>query len=196
MQRLLALFPDQVWTALPRLGFFSPPSPSYPSPYDSYNREQSSPVFCVHVVTSICLPRRASSCLTSCALLTERSTPSWYMDPPPAPDADGQDAPTTAASASLATSGIATAAAPPTKRRRTAPVLSDCCRTCRLRKVETSHPLSSLYFVFLGPFALTSRQHVTRGHYHAIMHLPTPPNAMIYDGFLCLIPRQVLTSLA
>ncbi|KAM4057059.1 fungal zn(2)-Cys(6) binuclear cluster domain-containing protein [Hirsutella rhossiliensis] len=54
------------------------------------------------------------------------------MESPAVHDADGP--------AALAANSPDAAAPspPPTKRRRTAPVLADCCRTCRLRKVKCS----------------------------------------------------------
>ncbi|KJZ72888.1 hypothetical protein HIM_07651 [Hirsutella minnesotensis 3608] len=56
------------------------------------------------------------------------------MDSPAAHDAEGP----AALSSANATPNASAPSPPPTKRRRTAPVLADCCRTCRLRKVKCS----------------------------------------------------------
>ena len=95
----------------------------------------------------------SSSCLSRCAFIAERSIPKPHMNPMPVVDvvdvldvldADGQAALATKSASSAwpaATSmpmpmpTLAQASSPSTKRRRTAPVLTDCCRTCRLRKV-------------------------------------------------------------
>ncbi|KND95066.1 putative transcriptional regulatory protein PB1A11.04c [Tolypocladium ophioglossoides CBS 100239] len=62
------------------------------------------------------------------------------MDPPAAHDTDGPAAlaSANAAAAAAAASASSDPVSPPTKRRRTAPILADCCRTCRLRKVKCS----------------------------------------------------------
>ncbi|KAG5951550.1 hypothetical protein E4U53_002837 [Claviceps sorghi] len=59
-------------------------------------------------------------------------------------DADQQGAPAAASTSTAAlasgssTPALARTRPPPTRRRRTAPDLTDCCRTCRLRKVKCS----------------------------------------------------------
>ncbi|PNY23821.1 transcriptional regulatory protein [Tolypocladium capitatum] len=60
------------------------------------------------------------------------------MDPPAAHDADGPAALASANAAAGAASASSDSSSPPIKRRRNGPILADCCRTCRLRKVKCS----------------------------------------------------------